>query len=32
MSDEDAAKQWVDEHRDVWQAWMPSSDLTRPAT
>ena len=25
MSDEDAAKQWIDEHPDVWQAWMPSS-------
>jgi len=23
MSDEDAAKQWITEHPDVWQAWMP---------
>jgi glycine betaine/proline transport system substrate-binding protein len=24
MSDADAAKQWIDEHPDVWQAWIPS--------
>jgi glycine betaine/proline transport system substrate-binding protein len=24
MSDADAAKQWITEHPDVWQAWMPS--------
>ncbi|HEY7132487.1 MAG TPA: ABC transporter substrate-binding protein [Candidatus Limnocylindrales bacterium] len=23
LSDEDAAKQWIDEHPDVWQKWMP---------
>jgi glycine betaine/proline transport system substrate-binding protein len=23
MSDEDAAKQWITEHPDVWQKWMP---------
>ena len=23
MSDTDAAKQWITEHPDVWQAWMP---------
>ena len=23
MSDEDAAKQWIDEHPDTWQKWMP---------
>jgi glycine betaine/proline transport system substrate-binding protein len=23
MSDADAAKQWITEHPDVWQAWMP---------
>jgi glycine betaine/proline transport system substrate-binding protein len=25
MSDADAAKQWIDEHPDVWQAWIPKS-------
>jgi glycine betaine/proline transport system substrate-binding protein len=25
MSDSDAAKQWIDEHPDVWQAWIPTS-------
>jgi glycine betaine/proline transport system substrate-binding protein len=25
MSDTDAAKQWIDEHPDVWQAWIPQS-------
>ena len=25
MSDEDAAKAWIDAHPDVWQAWMPAS-------
>ena len=23
MSDEDAAKQWITEHPDIWQPWMP---------
>jgi glycine betaine/proline transport system substrate-binding protein len=25
MTDEAAAKQWIDEHPDVWQAWIPAS-------
>jgi len=25
MSDTDAAKQWINEHPDVWQAWIPTS-------
>lgn len=24
MTAEEAAKKWVDEHKDVWQAWMPT--------
>jgi glycine betaine/proline transport system substrate-binding protein len=24
LSDEDAAKQWIDAHPDVWKAWIPS--------